>query len=415
MVAAEVPQVTLLELAESNDGYGSQKSQLGSFTRHLRQELGVKIANADAVEAIQDAPELVVVANPKQKLTVTQFDHLKGLMSRGSSLLVLLNEQGEKGAKSNINYFLEEFGISVNADNVIRTSFVQRYYHPKEAVIATPGIVSPDFCPPCTFVYPYGASLNVQSPAVPLLTSSNVCYPVNRPICAFYPGDGKSGGGSLVVLGSIDMFSEEYLQKESNARIGEALVKLLLTRKSLHGRLEMHDNAEVPEYVSVPDTTALSDRLKSTLQEGDNDVGQDDIQSMFYDSNLYKLDNLLFAEISQVYEKLHIPINQLSLIKPNFETPLPALKPATFPPVFREPIGPEVELFDLDEALSSQRVRLAQITNRCRPDEIADLEYMLTMSGEALGISKDVKNAEPINILRHIFNRIRDYKMESQD
>ena len=54
MVAAEVPQVTLLELAESNDGYGSQKSQLGSFTRHLRQELGVKIANADAVEAIQD-------------------------------------------------------------------------------------------------------------------------------------------------------------------------------------------------------------------------------------------------------------------------------------------------------------------------------------------------------------------------
>ena len=41
----------------------------------------------------------------------------------------------------------------------------------------------------------------------------------------------------------------------------------------------MHDNAEVPEYVSVPDTIALSDRLKSTLQEGDNDVGQDDIQA----------------------------------------------------------------------------------------------------------------------------------------
>ena len=41
---------------------------------------------------------------------------------------------------------------------------------------------------------------------------------------------------------------------------------------------------------------------------------------------------------------------------------------------FREPDGPEVELFDLDEALSSQRVRLAQITNRCRPDEITDLE-----------------------------------------
>ena len=66
----------------------------------------------------------------------------------------------------------------------------------------------------------------------------------------------------------------------------------------------MHDAGEVPEYVSVPDTIALSDRLKSTLQEGDNDIGQDDIQSMFYDSNLYKLDNLLFAEISDVYQKV---------------------------------------------------------------------------------------------------------------
>ena len=41
---------------------------------------------------------------------------------------------------------------------------------------------------------------------------------------------------------------------------------------------------------------------------------------------------------------------------------------------FSEPDGPKIELFDLDEALSSQRVRLAQITNRCRPDEIHDLE-----------------------------------------
>ena len=56
---------------------------------------------------------------------------------------------------------------------------------------------------------------------------------------------------------------------------------------------------------------------------------------MFYDTNLYKLDNLLYSEISDVYRKLHIPINQLSLIKPNFETPLPQLKPATFPPGFR--------------------------------------------------------------------------------
>jgi len=400
--------VTILELEKFGE-----KSELAAFSRFLRQEIGVKVNQVEVLEAVEQ-PELMILANPRQKFTVPQFDQMKLLMQRGTSILVLLNEQGEKGAKSNMNYFLEEFGISVNSDNVIRTSFVQRYYHPKEAVISTPGIISTDICPPCRFVYPFGASLNVQSPAVPLLTSSNVCFPVNRPICGFYAAE-QPNQGSLAVLGSIQMFGENYLQKESNSRIGEALVKLLLSRKALHGRLDMHDVNEVPEYVSVPDTISLSDRLKSTLQEGDNDIGQDDIQSMFYDSNLYKLDNLLFAEISDVYQKLHIPINQLSLIKPNFETPLPALKPATFPPVFREPDGPEVELFDLDEALSSQRVRLAQITNRCRPDEITDLEYMLTMSGEALGINKDLKNKDPISILRHIFNKVRDYKMESQD
>ena len=45
-------------------------------------------------------------------------------MENGVSILILLNEEGEKASKSNINYFLEEFGISVNSDNVIRTSFV---------------------------------------------------------------------------------------------------------------------------------------------------------------------------------------------------------------------------------------------------------------------------------------------------
>jgi len=37
------------------------------------------------------------------------------------------------------------------------------------------------------------------------------------------------------------------------------------------------------------------------------------------------------------------------------------------------------------------------------------------MSGEALGITKHLKNPEPVNILRHIFNSIRDYKKEAQD
>ena len=63
--------------------------------------------------------------NPKRKFSVDQFDHLKHLLESGTSILILLNEEGEKASKSNINYFLEEYGMAVNSDVVIRTSFVQ--------------------------------------------------------------------------------------------------------------------------------------------------------------------------------------------------------------------------------------------------------------------------------------------------
>ena len=36
------------------------------------------------------------------------------------------------------------------------------------------------------FVYPFGATLNVAKPAVAVLSSGSVSYPLNRPVCAFY-------------------------------------------------------------------------------------------------------------------------------------------------------------------------------------------------------------------------------------
>lgn len=34
------------------------------------------------------------------------------------------------------------------------------------------------------FVYPYGATLSVQAPAVPILSSGKIAYPMNRPLGA---------------------------------------------------------------------------------------------------------------------------------------------------------------------------------------------------------------------------------------
>jgi intraflagellar transport protein 52 len=54
-----------------------------------------------------------------------------------------MNEGGESKLNTNINYLLEQFGISVNSDAVVRTSFY-KYLHPKEAFISH-GVVSKDF------------------------------------------------------------------------------------------------------------------------------------------------------------------------------------------------------------------------------------------------------------------------------
>lgn len=61
-------------------------------------------------------------------------------------------------------------------------------------------------------------------------------------------------------------------------------------------------------------------------------------------------------EAVSLYEQLGVKKEPLSLIPPAFEAPLPALTPATFPPVLREPPPPDLELFDLDEALAGEQV-----------------------------------------------------------
>lgn len=91
-------------------------------------------------------------------------------------------------------------------------------------------------------------------------------------------------------------------------------------------------DADYPDYIPLPDTIALAGRLKSTLQvffmkyqfeqfhdhfqEGENDVSSGgDIGNQFFDSDLFGLDNLLFPDIHETFQKLDVPADSLSLIK----------------------------------------------------------------------------------------------------
>jgi intraflagellar transport protein 52 len=72
----------------------------------------------------------------------------------------------------------------------------------------------------------------------------------------------------------------------------------------------------------VPDITALADRLRSCLQESD------ELPRNFmtlYNDKLYKFDTDLIPEALKLFTSLNIKHEPLTLIPPQFETPMPAL------------------------------------------------------------------------------------------
>ena len=128
-----------------------------------------------------------------------------------------MQEGGESRLETNINALLEQVGICTNSDSVIRKQFY-KYLHPKEAFIGN-GVLNKELVRVANgeakpsnqragkyakryqnkednverdengglkFVYPYGATLNVSKPAVPILSSGPISFPANRPIGAFY-------------------------------------------------------------------------------------------------------------------------------------------------------------------------------------------------------------------------------------
>lgn len=155
------------------------------------------------------AAALVVLGNPQQKFTAAEFEVLKQYLGDGGSVLIFSSEGGESQNSTNLNYLIEEFGINVNSDCVVRLSH-DKYLHPKEALIAD-GILNRQVTSSlkgsstaerqmpqshsrkasrkeqyhgrgADFLYVRGATLSVQKPSVPFLGTGQVAYPMRRPV-----------------------------------------------------------------------------------------------------------------------------------------------------------------------------------------------------------------------------------------
>lgn len=72
----------------------------------------------------------------------------------------------------------------------------------------------------------------------------------------------------------------------------------------------------------------------------------------------------MIPETVEAFSLLGVKHEPLTLIPPAFERPLPPLLAAVFPPIVRDPPPPALDRFDLDEHFASDRIRLAQMTNK---------------------------------------------------
>jgi intraflagellar transport protein 52 len=115
----------------------------------------------------------------------------------------------------------------------------------------------------------------------------------------------------MVVLGSVQLLADSYIDKEDNYKLADILLRWLLSE----GDVDLSTDAEpdVMEIAPVPDVAAMSEGLKSCLQTSD------DIPINFrdmFESSLFKFDTDMIPEAVAIYETMGVKHNQLTLIPP---------------------------------------------------------------------------------------------------
>jgi intraflagellar transport protein 52 len=386
---------------------------------------------------------LMVFGCPREGFSAAEFEDLRAWLNAGGRALIMLSETDKQEMLGNMNTFLEQYGVTANNDSVMRSVFY-KYHHPKEDFIAE-GVLVPDFvrnknlvslgstvkkaavpaakagkaAPAPTeklgFVYPYGVTMNVQKPSRPLLSSGPVSYPMNRSIASYWESDtvAEAGGqrGRFVVLGSVEIFSDEWYDKEENTKLCDLVLSWLLSECEFDMTSDRQDSELVQDAAAaqpIPNIEALGQSLKPCLQ------GLDELPRDFtklFDHKMFSFDVDLIPEALKLYESLGVAHEPLTLIPPQFECPLPKLQAAVFPPMIKELPPPALDLFDLDEHFAKPNIRLAQLTNKCN-NGADDLDYYIMEAGEILNVFPEMVGSDRSakHVLFHIFRQIVDFK-----
>ncbi|MCQ2821504.1 MAG: GldG family protein [archaeon] len=392
----------------------------------IRQYAGTALLKKEfKLEKIKQC-QLFILAGSAMPFTAEELDVLRNYLEGGGNVLLVQGEGGDEKTGTNLNEFLKDYGISFHGDSVVRTAYY-KYMHPKECFIDTMK-VHPSFLKSIKTVqkkkidvmgeeddttedeaalkicYPFGQSIDVpkKGNVSVVFNSGIIAYPLKRALCTACKS--KSGKGKLVCFGSVRFFENDYIEKEENKRVAEGLIKFLLGMSSA-SVLDPSKQVEIADYTYIPNIISLSDKVKSCLEEAKepprnfNDL---------FDLSMFKIDNNLVPEAIELYEKLNVKHEVLSIIPPQFETPLPPLQLAVFDPIIRDFPVPNLELFDLDEQFAGEKTKLAQATNKCTDE---DLEYYILQCSDILGISGKIENKnDPKAVLAYVMKEVVKYK-----
>ena len=359
------------------------KANFHLLARRLRCCGKIKHNKREVTNEVLSECELFVIANPQAPFSEKELQVLLSYIDGGGALAVFATEGGES---SNLNELLTDFGIRIDDSSVVRSVY-HKYAHPKHALIQN-GVVQPEIglekdtslaADPSTveratdrpqidsepsmslsFLYPNGTTLVVQSPSLTLLSSGSTSFPVDCPVAAAWEGEkvsdnasGKSKQGRMIVVGSADIFSDDWIEKEENVHLSDVLFRFLLHRNvSFDPSIGRSD---FEERETVPDISSLANLVKSCIQE--EDPLPQDYKSLLIDKQFgLKMDHITF--VIEMYKRLNVPYEPLTLVEPHFECPQPSLRMATHPPQMIAPPPPALELFDLDESFLDIRTRL---------------------------------------------------------
>ncbi|KAG9393667.1 hypothetical protein J8273_4786 [Carpediemonas membranifera] len=361
---------------------GTKLEEYNELQSRLRQKENLDVkANMDSFSMASEHVSVLAFMGPTSNFSKPDFEGINSFLSRGHSVLFTL----APGANiKNVNYLFEQFGLSVNDDKVVSQAYVGRrvrgkpLLHPAECLIDD-GVVNRDLRKTINkFVYPRGRTLITASPAVPVLSTGSNCYPVKRPVVAVTE---TPQGGRLALVGSKDIFTDQYITMESNGAIVDWVIAYLTRLPECNINAMDAKTADIKEHKTVPNTGMLA--VLPKIAPATLDPLPPNYVSLIHNNlKLYGGKNNLIPEVSQLYETLQVP-RGIRLIPPQFEAPLSDLEPAVHPPALMEPYEPRLPLFDVDADMATEDVRLARLVSSA-----GDLESTVVGMGEVVGINR---------------------------